>query len=134
MTPNGSRIRGQVVSGEGRGRHFTRLDWARRQFVDKLEIDPYPGTVNLIVEDAESRAVWDRLKDQPGVRIDNPNRGPQDCNGRCYRVSIEGQVDGAIVLPEVVGYAADQVEIIAAMGIRDALDINDGDSLVLEIA
>ena len=133
MTRNGKQICGRVVSGEGRGTHFTRLARARRQFIDKLGIDPYPGTVNLIVVDAESRSVWDRLKDKPGVSICNPNRNPQDCNARCYRASIGEQVSGAIVLPEVADYARDQVEIIAAIGVREALNINDGDTLILEI-
>jgi CTP-dependent riboflavin kinase len=92
LRAKGKQIRGRVVSGEGRGRHFSRLAWARRQFIDKLGIDPYPGTLNLIVVDAESRSVWDRLKDKPGVRIHNPNGGPQDCDARCYRVSIGEQL------------------------------------------
>jgi len=133
LTSNSKRIRGQVVSGEGRGRNFTRLDWARRQFVDKLGIDPFPGTVNLIVVDADSQSVWDRLKNTPGARICNPREGPQDCSARCYRVSIGGQVDGVVVFPEVAGYAEDRVEIIAAIGVRNALGTSDGDSLTLEI-
>jgi CTP-dependent riboflavin kinase len=69
----------------------------------------------------------------PAIRIDNPNDGPHDCDARCYPVSIDGRIDAAIVLPEVAGYSPAQIEIIAAMGVRDALDIDDGDSLRLEI-
>jgi CTP-dependent riboflavin kinase len=87
----------------------------------------------LIVDDSESMKVWNRLKGTPGVRIDNPNDGPHDCDARCYPVSIAGRIDAAIVLPEVAGYSPTQIEIIAAKGVRDALDIDDGDSLRLEI-
>jgi CTP-dependent riboflavin kinase len=127
------RILGRLATGSGQGKHFTRLDWARQQFSEKLGIDPFPGTINLIVDDSESMKVWNRLKTRPGVRIDNPNDGPHDCDARCYPVSIDGQIDAAIVLPEVPGYSPAQIEIIAAMGVRDALDIDDGDSLRLEI-
>jgi CTP-dependent riboflavin kinase len=48
-------------------------------------------------------------------------------------VSIDGQIDGAIVLPEVAGYSPVQIEVIAARGIRELLDMNDGDSLRLEL-
>ena len=91
------------------------------------------GTINLIIDDSDSARVWDRLKDTPGVRIANPNGGPHDCDARCYPVSINGQIDAAIVLPELADYSPAQVEIIAAMGIRDALEIDDGDTLILEI-
>jgi CTP-dependent riboflavin kinase len=129
----GGKLLGRLATGIGQGRHFTRLDWARRQFVDKLGIDPFPGTINLIVEGPESTDVWNRLKDTPGVRIENPNDGPNDCDARCYPIVIDGQIDAAIVLPEVPGYPAEQVEIIAAVGLREALDIDDGDLLRLEI-
>jgi CTP-dependent riboflavin kinase len=77
--------------------------------------------------------VWERLKEAPGVGIDSPNAGPQDCHARCYPVSIDGRIEAAIVLPEVTGYSPVKIEIIAAIEVRDALDIDDGDSLRIEI-
>jgi CTP-dependent riboflavin kinase len=127
------RILGRLATGRGRGSHFTRLEWARQQFLDKLGIDPFPGTINLIVENEESMKIWERLKATPGIRIENPNAGPDDCDARCYPVSINGQIEAAIVLPEVANYSPAKVEIIAADGVRAALDIHDGDSLGLEI-
>ena len=126
-------LRGRLATGTGQGKHFTQLDWARHQFRDKLGIDPFPGTVNLIVDDSESVEVWDRLKDSPGVRIDNPNDGPHDCDARCYSVVIDGRIDAAIVLPEVPDYSPVRIEVIAAVGVRHVLEIEDGDSLTLEI-
>jgi CTP-dependent riboflavin kinase len=130
---SGEKILGRFATGRGRGTHFTRLEWARQQFMDKLGIDPFPGTINLIVENEESIKIWERLKATPGIRIDNPNAGPDDCDARCYPVSIDGQIEAAIVVPEVAGYSPVKIEIIAAIGIRDALDIDDGESIRLEI-
>ncbi len=124
---------GRLASGIGQGRHFTRLDWARTQFIDKLGIDPYPGTVNIIVDDPDATPVWVRLKRTAGVRIENPNDGPHDCDARCYRVSIQGRIDAAIVLPEIEGYPPAQVEMVAAANVRDALAIEDGDPVRIEI-
>jgi CTP-dependent riboflavin kinase len=126
-------LHGQLSTGIGKGKHFTGLEWAREQFIDKLGIDPFPGTLNVIVDDSESMKVWDRLKGTPGVRIENPNQGPHDCDARCYPVSIEGQIDGAIVLPEVPDYSPVQIEVITAIGVRGALGMGDGDLLMLEI-
>ena len=97
-------LHGRLSTGIGKGKRFTGLEWARRQFVEKLGIDPFPGTINLIVGDSEFMKVWNVLKRTPGVRIENPNDGPQDCDARCYSVSIDGQIDAAIVLSEVPGY------------------------------
>ena len=129
----GETILGRLATGIGQGKHFTQLDWAREQFIERLGIDPYPGTVNVIVDDPDAMPVWVRLKRTSGIRIDNPNDGPHDCDARCYKVSIEGKIDAAIVLPEVDGYPPAQVELIAEIGVRDALGIEDGDSVRLDI-
>ena len=129
----GETLLGRLATGIGQGKHFTQLDWARAQFMEKLGIDPYPGTVNVIVDDPDAMPVWVRLKRTAGVRIVNPNDGPHDCDARCYKVSIEGRIDAAIVLPEVDGYPPAQVELIAQVGVRDALGIEDGDAVRLEI-
>jgi phosphoglycolate phosphatase len=127
------RLIGRVASGRGEGQRFTQLEWAREQFTEKLGIDPSPGTLNLIVDEPEFAEIWNRLKSTPGVRIENPNDGPHDCDARCYPVSVDGQIDAAIVLPEVPGYSAVKVEVIAAVGIRSALGVEDGNLLSLEI-
>ncbi len=127
------QIRGRLTSGASKGQQFTQIDWARRQFIEKLGIDPFPGTLNLIVDEPESMSVWDEIKSTPGVRIENPNSGPNDCSARCYPVSIGGQLEAAIVLPEVAGYLTNQIEIIAPARVRDAFGINDGDPLTLEV-
>ena len=134
---HGEIITGRLATGIGLGKTFTRLDWARRQFIDRLGLDPYPGTVNVIVEDGGNFALWDRIKAAPGVHIDNPNDGPHDCDARCYPVAIlaaDGtEIAAAIVLPEVAGYPPDQIEVIAAIGVRHALGMADGDLVRLKL-
>lgn len=129
----GEVLLGRLATGIGHGKHFTRLDWARAQFMDKLGIDPFPGTINVIIDDPDALPVWVRLKRTDGVHIDNPNNGPHDCDARGYPVLIDGRIDGAIVFPEVDGYPPAQVEVIAAVGIREALGIEDGDQVRLVV-
>lgn len=120
-------ILGRVATGLGEGQYFTQLDWAREQFVDKLCIDPFPGTLNVIVDDAKSLSSWVALKSSPGIRIDR--RVATACAARCYPVSLRGEIAAAIVLPEVQGYPPKQIEIIAAIRLRKALGVEDGDRI-----
>ena len=77
--------------------------------------------------------VWVRLKQTAGLRLENPNDGPHDCDAKCWRVSIDGKIDGAIVFPLVPDYPIAQVEVIAPVGVRDTLGIEDGDDVTLTI-
>lgn len=125
------KITGRVVSGLGQGAQLTQLDWARKQFVEKLGIDPFPGTLNLIV-DASDADAWQEWKTAASVEIVPPNA--DWCSARAYPIHVAGRVDGAIIFPEVNGYAPTQIEIIANVSLRETLRLNDGDALALELA
>ena len=131
----GERLVGRLATGIGMGTTFTQLDWAKRQFIDRVGIDPFPGTINVIVDDPESMPVWVRLKQTGGIHMNNPNDGPHDCDARCWLVTIDidgaAPIDGAIVFPLVEGYPPAQVEVIAPVGVREATGIEDGDSVTL---
>lgn len=124
---------GRLATGIGMGTSFTQLPWAKVHFVERVGVDPFPGTINVIIDDPESMPVWVRLKQTDGIRMENPNDGPHDCDAKCWRVSIDGKIDGAIVFPLVPDYPIAQVEVIAPVGVRDALGIEDGDAVTLTI-
>ena len=55
-------IIGRLATGIGMGTSFTQLPWAKHQFISFVGVNPYPGTINVIVDDPESMAVWGGLK------------------------------------------------------------------------
>jgi HAD superfamily hydrolase (TIGR01509 family) len=125
-------LSGQVMTGQGQGASFTRLDWVRRQFITKLGIDPHPGTLNLSLNHPADRALWADLKTNADCMIVPPD--PAWCLARSYPVRIAGRVPGAIILPEVPNYPETQIELIAALPLRQTLSLADGDKLACEIS
>lgn len=125
------RIRGRVVEGLGRGSHFTRLAWVKAQFISKLSIDPYPGTLNLEAIDAEAVQNFERLKKKPGIPI-TPEE-PSYCLGICYPAVIQNRIKAAIVVPMVASYPKNKVELIASENLREALSLKVGDLVEVEI-
>lgn len=124
-------ISGTVATGLGEAAGFTSLDWARDAFRDRLGIDPFPGTVNLILTSDEDRAAWRQVKSWPGIILPPPR--PDWCSSRCYHATLNDRVAAAIVLPEVENYPEDQVELIASVGVRDALNLKDGDAVIIDV-
>lgn len=133
----GERLIGRLATGIGMGKIFTRLDWAKEQFIAGTGIDPFPGTVNVVIDDPESMPVWVRVKRTDGIHMNNPNDGPHDCDAKCWPVTLEtaeGEpINGAIVFPLVDGYPPAQVEVIAAVNVREAFGIEDGDTVTLTL-
>ena len=44
-------LSGTVVSGRGEGRKYVELEWVKQQVKEKLGFDPYPGTLNLRLDE-----------------------------------------------------------------------------------
>jgi len=130
--PISRTILGRVRTGLGQAKGFTSLPWAQREFMRALGIDPYPGTLNLLV-DSSGLADWQALTAQPGLRVEP--EGAADCAARCYPVLASaaghGPVTAGILVPEVPGYAWDQIEVLAAVSLRESLHVGDGDPVTL---
>ena len=110
---------------------FTQIPWVKKQFISKLSIDPYPGTLNLEIVDPESLKIFSRLKSLRGKEIDPED--PSFCSARCYPVLIAGRLKGAIVFPLVDGYPENKMELIASQNIKETLSVKAGDVLEVEV-
>ncbi len=124
-------LTGRVVSGLGEAASFTQTPWARETFIAKLGIDPYPGTVNLALVDPAERARWVALRTTSGMFVPPPE--PQWCGARLFRARIAGRIDAGIVFPEVPFYPEDKLELIAAVAVREALSLAEGDTLTIAV-
>jgi CTP-dependent riboflavin kinase len=119
------------VDGLGEAGQFTQIPWVRRQFVEKLSMDPYPGTLNLEIVDAESLETFHSLKAAEGIEIIPED--PSFCSARCYPVLINAHVKGAIVFPLVEGYPENKMELISDKKIKETLSATIGDFLEIDI-
>jgi CTP-dependent riboflavin kinase len=103
----------------------------RKQFISKLSIDPYPGTLNLEIVDPESLRNFKELKTTKGEEI--APEDPSFCSAKCWPVLIAGRINAAIVFPLVEGYPENKIELIAPQNIKATLFVNTGDILEVEI-
>jgi CTP-dependent riboflavin kinase len=103
----------------------------KRQFIEKLSIDSYPGTLNLEIIDLESLQSFKELKSKKGIEITPED--PSFCSAQCYPVLIGRRLKGAIVLPMIEDYPENKMELIASQNIKKALSAKAGDDLEVEI-
>lgn len=124
-------IEGRFVRGLGQAAHFTRIDEVRRQFVELAAIDPFPGTVNLALDDDANRRRWRSWSEhaQAGVVRGNPSF----CEAKCLPARVDGRIPAAIVVPQVDDYPSDKVELVAALPLRRHLALEEGMRLRVEL-
>ena len=124
-------LSGRVVTGIGQAAGFTGLIHVKQQFLEKLGIDAWPGTLNIKLEDERTLTDWQSLRNGRGIGINSPDGN--NCHAQSYPVHIDSRVTGAIIFPEINGYPADQVEVITSVSLRRHLSLNDGDRLRLDV-
>jgi riboflavin kinase, archaea type len=123
-------LEGTLCSGLGEGARFTQLPWATREFREKLGFAPYPGTLNLMLTGAGWDSARARLQQAAGIAIVPPSGF---CAAKCFPVTVNERFAGAVVLPEVGNYPADKCEVLAPVGLRQELDLRDGDAVRLRV-
>jgi riboflavin kinase len=122
------KLSGIVFSGGGEGKKFLEIPWAKRQIKEKLGFAPYPGTLNvkLSAGNVTRRNILEKVR---AIKV-CPAEGY--CNGLLIKASID-TLECAIVLPEVADYPKDVLEIIAAVNVREALQLEDGSEVLVTV-
>lgn len=124
------KLCGIVTSGTKEAGTITEIPWVREQFIDKLGINPYPGTFNITVL-AEDSEKLNTIRKAKGIEIT-----PQDvnhCTGISFPALVGNKIKGAIVIPLVPNYPPAQLELISSENIRRSLLVKDGDLIEVEV-
>ncbi len=127
------RLIGQVFSGLGEGRYYMMLEGYRRQFIEKLGFDPYPGTLNVRLKDEHVRYKYYLMK-LPGIYIHGFEDGGRTYGGvKSFRAVVRANgvelKPCAVLLIERTHHDFNVIEVISSYRIRDALKVSDGDEI-----
>ncbi|MEM2995441.1 MAG: DUF120 domain-containing protein [Candidatus Bathyarchaeia archaeon] len=132
--PPSITLEGVVFTGLGEGAYYISKEPYRKQFVEKLGFDPYPGTLNLKLTTDYDVKTRSELEDYPAIEIEgfrNENRTFGAV--KCYRAVIANKVKGALVLALRSHYDASVIEVIAPVCLRKHLKLKDGHKVKVEV-
>ncbi len=133
-SPTTINMEGKIFSGLGEGAYYMSLQGYREQFVKKLGFDPYPGTLNVRLD---NRYVKEREKLNEyrnfGIKIEGFSNGVRTYGALwCFHAIVEG-IRGAVVIIERTHYDIDVVEIISQYNLRKELNLKDGDTVKISV-
>ncbi|MCD2201683.1 CTP-dependent riboflavin kinase [Halobacterium sp. KA-4] len=124
---------GTVTSGMGKGQHFVSLSGYAEQFEERLGYKPYPGTLNVDLDEGRGR---DDLEQFEGIPIDAwETNGTTYGSATCYRAGIEA--DGEryepvhVLVPDRTDHDIDVLELLAPEELRDILNLHDGTTITV---
>jgi HAD superfamily hydrolase (TIGR01509 family) len=121
-------LRGAVQTGRREAAGFLSVPWVDQQIRNTFGLTPYPGTLNLRLADPDALARWNQLQRSGYGQLLRAPEGSGSCSATGYRVAVNGQVQGAVLLPGVEGYPPDVLEVVAVENLRHHFGLVDGDS------
>jgi riboflavin kinase, archaea type len=132
--PPSITLEGTVFNGLGEGAYYISKEPYRRQFIEKLGFDPYPGTLNLKLTTEYDIKTRNELESYPAVEIEgfkseDRTFGPV----KCYPVIVDNKVKGALISALRSHYDASVLEIIAPVQMRKHLALKDGHKVKVEV-
>jgi riboflavin kinase len=123
------KIKGKVVKGIGESGKFLAIDWVDKQLSEKLGFSPFPGTLNVMLDDV---SVQKLLKEKGTDRLVHQSEG--FCDAILFKVLVNDKYECGVVIPLVEKYDGRLLEIVAPVHLKETLDIDDGDEVTLDLS
>jgi riboflavin kinase len=121
-------LKGEVTTGLGKGKYYMSKEVYQKVFDDKLGFKPFPGTLNLKVEEEEREKFEENSKTleirdvyEDGERLSNVDVSP---------CKIEGVECGLLNL-EFTDHPYSIAEVVAPIELREKFNLEDGDKVKL---
>ena len=122
------KVRGKVQRGLGESGNFLGISWVAGQIREKLSFDPWKGTLNILLDDGEAQRI---LRAREAERIVAGE--PGFCDAIIFRGMINQKYECGVIIPLVPSYPENILEIVAPVRLKDALGVDDGDTVELEL-
>ncbi|WP_337860144.1 DUF120 domain-containing protein [Ferroplasma sp.] len=124
-------LKGEIKSGLGEGKYYISQKGYMDQFLNKLGISPYPGTLNIKVL-PEYENILRRIRSAEGIHIEGFKDKERTFGGvKCFSGRIDG-TNAWLIFPERSSYT-DIVEIISDKFLRRDLHLQDGNELNVRV-
>ena len=126
-------FKGVVFSGMFQGGYYIAQEGYAEQIRERFGFQPYPGTLNLRLkgDDLEKRRRLDML---PGVKLEGFKGEERAFGGaRGYPLTVNGEVEGALIVADRTSYDLSVMEIISPVNLRKSLGLEDGDMVTITL-
>lgn len=132
--PPSITLEGTLFTGLGEGAYYVTKEGYRKQFLEKLGFDPYPGTLNLKLTSEYDIKSLSELETYPAVTLEGFEDESRTYGAvRCYPAIINNKEKGAVINALRTHYGESVIEIVSPTCLRSRLKLKDGHKVKVEI-
>lgn len=120
---------GRVFSGMGRGKYYVGHPEYQRRFEVSLGYRPYPGTLNVKLEESAVIERLRALRSMNGARVEGFTQGGEVFSGlNCFNGTLNEERITLIFI-DITHYNESVAELISPAYLRGKFGIKDGDAV-----
>ncbi len=124
-------IEGTLVSGLGEGGYYVSIKGYKDQIKQKLGFDPYPGTLNVKIEQVDKWKKQQLMHTDPIIISGFKDKERTYGDLFAYRCKIKPDMECAVIVPLRTHHGPEIIEIISPVYLRSALKKKDGDKIMV---
>ncbi len=122
-------IKGIITTGQGKGAYFMSLPVYKDQFKEKLNFIPFPGTLNIEIDEKEI----DNIHEIPEGKLQIIKGKENFGDVLLIKAVLNDKIEGAIVFPKRTTHGENILEFIAEKNIKQNLGVKNGDTVKIRL-
>ena len=133
-SPSSIELEGTLVSGMGEGAYYMGLKGYTKQFKSKIGYVPFPGTLNVRLDQKIHQEAVKHLEALDGIKIKSFSDGKRTYGWvKCFSAKINNSIDCVLILLERTHHDDSIIEIISNLCIRKVGKLKDGSKISITI-
>ena len=133
-SPSSLELEGTLVSGMGEGAYYMGLKGYTKQFKSKIGYVPFPGTLNVRLDQKIHQEAVKHLEALDGIKIKSFSDGKRTYGWvKCFSAKINNSIDCVLILLERTHHDDSIIEIISNLCIRKVGKLKDGSKISITI-
>ena len=132
--PSHVQIKGTLVSGMGEGAYYMGLKGYTKQFKSKIGYVPFPGTLNLRVDQKIHQEAIKQFATLNGIKIKSFSDGKRTYGWvKCFPAKLNNSTNCNLILLERTHHDNSVVELISKSSLRKSAKLKEGSKVSLTI-
>ncbi len=133
-SPSYVELKGTLVSGMGEGAYYMSLKGYTKQFEKKISYIPFPGTLNVKLNQKKHTEAVRQFDALDGILIDGFSDGKRTYGWvKCFKAKLNKSVDCELIRLERTHHDPSIIELISKRCIRKTAKISDGSKITIRI-
>ena len=132
--PSHLKLNGSVISGLGEGAYYMSLNGYTKQFKVKIGYVPFPGTLNIKLNQLQATQIIQQLDDLESVIIDPFSDGKRTYGWvKCFRATLNNSIKCELIRLERTHHNNSIIELISKNNLRKTSKLKTGSKVTIKI-